>query len=1172
VHTLVGTRAYAPFDVLVERFSAGEVRLAAAGLTGGSLPLVLAELLRRTDKPTLILAADRRSADRLRNDLAFFLREADGGHSPRLLPYPAYDIAPFESISPHPAILAERAACLEALARKQAPLIVAPVEAVMNRIMPREIFQLGRQTVKVGEWIDRDVLLGDLLDLGYRLSPLVEEVGEVSVRGNILDVLPPGVDDPVRLEMFGDEVESVRLFDAAKQVTRKHVDSINLYPCSDVHLGKANAEQFAARLKALAEEQDVPKPRRERLIEEVANRIAFPGTEFFTPLLHDELETLLAHLGAGTVVLVDPAAIEGAVDKFAEKVALRHERAREAGKLCVEPSSLYLDADGLRTALEPLRQLAVGHEAYLEGVEPIVFETFGHGGLREEILARASDAHMLAPLVERLSMWLAGEGRALLVARSLGAADRLERLLTGYELPVTIHTDRSFRNALSGGQGLTRVPILIGDLSAGFVLPGLELAVVCEEEIFGERRRAEAAAKRKTEMLSAFADLDEGDFVVHLKHGVGIYRGLQQMQFGDKPGEYLHLEYASGDKLYVPVDRLNAVQRYVGAGAAPRIDRLGGSTWEKVQTSARKAARQMAKELLKLYAARAAKPGFSFPPPDEIFREFEATFPFEETPDQTRAIADALRDMLAPHPADRLICGDVGFGKTEVAMRAAFLAVLGGKQVAVLVPTTTLAFQHYMSFAERMAPFGVKVEMLSRFVQPRKRKEVIERLGRGEVAVIVGPHALLSKKIQYADLGLLLVDEEQHFGVGQKEKIKQLATDVDVLTFTATPIPRTLHMSMAGIRDLSVINTPPEDRRAIRTFVTRWDEDTIREALEREMQRGGQSFFIHNRVKTIDNVADRIRRLMPRARIAVGHGQMDEKKLEKLMIDFARHQFDILVCTTIVESGLDFPAANTMIIDRADALGLSQLYQLRGRVGRSKRQAYCYLLVPPSGAVTPESRKRLAVLRTFTDLGSGFKIAARDLEIRGAGNLLGAEQSGQIGAVGLEMYTKLLDEEVRRLKGEEVIETFACEVVVHVPAYLPETYVDDVHVRLNLYKRSADAHDDQALAELLSELTDRFGRPPAAVHNLLRVVGLRRRAETLRIKRVEAGFDRIAFEFDDATPVTPGRMVMLIAAQPGRFSLSPDGKLYEKISKQNGPESVFSALEEGLQRLADCVT
>jgi transcription-repair coupling factor (superfamily II helicase) len=991
------------------------------------------------------------------------------------------------------------------------------------------------------------------------------------VRGDIMDVFAPGYELPVRIELFGDEVQSVRLFDPATQTSRAPLRRVELYSCSDVHLGRANAERFAQRLKELADAQDVPKPRRDRLTDEVTHHMAFPGIEFFTPLLHERLDALAAHFGGeGVTVIVEPAEVETALEAFHDKVTARYDRAREAGKLCVRPGDLYLDPAEWRAAIEPLRQLAVGREAYLEHAEPLRFETATHGALREQILAKANTEHMLAPLFEVIERGRTAEGRVVLVSRTPSGADRLERLLLPHRVPVEFRSDLSFVAALSAGQGLSRVPVLLGDLAAGFAIPGLELEVLTEEDIFGERRRTESYARRHVEMLSTFSELGEGDFVVHVKHGVGVYCGLRRLDFGDVPAEFLHLEYAGGDKLYLPVDRLSVVQRYIGAGAVPKIDRLGSTTWLQAKGKARRAARHLAKELLAIYAARASLSGFSFPPPDETFREFEATFPYEETPDQALAIRDALADLQADKPADRLICGDVGFGKTEVALRAAFLAVLGGKQVAVLAPTTTLAFQHFNTFRLRMEPFGVTVGMLSRFVPPPDRRETLKRVTEGGVDVVVGTHMLLGRQVNYKDLGLLIVDEEQHFGVAQKEKIKKLAQSVDALTLSATPIPRTLHMSLTGIRDMSIINTPPEDRLAIRTFVTRWDEDTIREALERELARGGQAFFIHNRVKSLDSVATRIRRLVPQARVGVGHGQMDEKRLEELMIDFAENRYDILVCTTIVESGLDFPLANTIIIDRADALGLAQLYQLRGRVGRSKRRAYCYLIVPPSGAMTPDARKRLAVLRTFTELGSGYKIAARDLEIRGAGNLLGAEQSGQIGAVGFELYTRLLQEEIARLRGEPIEEAVECEVSIQIPAYLPEDYVADVPTRLALYKRIADARHDQDLSELRAELTDRFGKVPEPVQNLLTVVALRRQAEALRIKKIEAGADHVAYEFDESTPITPACLVQLVTANPASLSLTPEGKLYQK-TPDLPPDKMLAVLARGLQRLAEHV-
>ena len=1169
---LIGARRYEPLEKLRQAFADGATKLVATGLANGSGALILAALLRDYAGPTLVLTGDRKHAQTFLDDLAFFLRDPDGADSARLMPYPAYDVAPFESISPHGTIMAQRARCLESLAAGRRPIIVAPIEATMNRVLPRPAFLAGRQTINVPDLFERDVLVADLLAIGYRIVPLVEEVGELAVRGDIIDVFAPAYEQPIRIELFGDEVESIRMFDPGNQTSRTRLDQVVLHACGDVHLGRENAERFAVRVKALADSQDVPRPRRDRLVDEVSHHIAFPGIEFFTPLLHEHLDTLLDHFGGrGLVVHVEPAEVETSREKFWEKVTSRHARAREAGKLVVDVGDLYLAPNDLAAAIAPLRQLVIGQDAYLDDAAPLRFDVGRHESLRDEILARANEPQMLAPLVEIIDAGRAGQGRVLLVSRTPGGADRLERLLAPYESAIEMRPEMPFSAALSAGQGLARVPVLVGELSGGFSLPGLELIVLTEEDVFGVRRRAETFAKRKVEMVSSFSDLAEGDFIVHTRHGVGLYRGLVRLNFAGLAGEFLHLEYAAGDKLYLPVDRLASVQRYVGTGVVPKIDRLGGMAWLATKRKARGAARLLAKELLAIYAARAAQKGFAFPPPDEVFREFEATFPYDETGDQALAIRDVLADMMSERPADRLVCGDVGFGKTEVAMRAAFLSVLGGKQVAVLVPTTTLAFQHFNSFRERLAPFGVKVGMLSRFVSPADQRAAVQRLGEGGIDILIGTHMLLGKRVQFKELGLMIVDEEQHFGVAQKEKIKKIAEAVDIITLTATPIPRTLHMSLTGIRDLSVINTPPEDRLAIRTFVTRWDDDTVREALERELARGGQAFFIHNRIKTLDTVATRIKRLVPHARIGVGHGQMDEKRLEKLMIDFSQGNFDILVSTTIVESGLDFPQANTILIDRADALGLSQLYQLRGRVGRSKRRAYSYLLVPPTGAMTADARKRLAVLRTFTELGSGYKIAARDLEIRGAGDLLGAEQSGHISAVGFDMYTKLLEEETARLRGEKIEEAIECEVAIRLPAYLPEEYVSDVQLRLALYKRIADAEDDADLERLREELTDRFGRLPESVVTLMAIVGLRRRAEKLRIKKIEAGVDRIAFEFDDSTPVTPRLLVGLVASAPRRFSLTPEGKLYHKMPDLS-PETVLERLAEGLQRLADYAT
>ena len=669
--------------------------------------------------------------------------------------------------------------------------------------------------------------------------------------------------------------------------------------------------------------------------------------------------------------------------------------------------------------------------------------------------------------------------------------------------------------------------------------------LVTEEDLFGEKRRRTDRQKPKaSQVISSFGDLQSGDFVVHTLHGIGIYRGLVHLDIGGIPGEYLHLEYAGGDKLYLPIDRLSLVQRYVGGeSGAPHIDKLGGSSWQRVKAKAKKGARRMAKELLHLYAERETRPGHAFAAPDNHYREFEATFPYQETPDQELVIGEVIADMTRPRSMDRLVCGDVGFGKTEIALRAAFLAVVAGKQVAVLVPTTTLAFQHFRTFRGRMDAFGVRVAMLSRFVETKARKNTLEGMRSGAVDIVVGTHQLLGKQIEFGDLGLLVVDEEQHFGVAQKEKIKQLRAEVDVLTLAATPIPRTFHMSLSGIRDLSIINTPPEDRLSVRTFVTRYEAETVREAIARELGRGGQVFFVHNRVKTIFSVAERIRRLAPTATMAVAHGQMDKKDLENILIDFAEEKINLLVSTAIVESGLDFPRANTILIDRADTFGLAQLYQLRGRVGRSDRRAYAYFLIPSGGALTPDARRRLAVLKNFTELGSGFKIAAHDLEIRGAGNILGAEQSGHIHEIGFELYQQLLQEAIAELKGEEVVETLETEVNLRIPAYIPDDYVPDERVRLTFYKRLSELSSDDEEKALAGELADRFGEIPDAVGNLLRILGVKRMASRLYVRSLELGTGGLVLQFDEKTPVSPAHIVDLVQRKPRRFSVTPEGRL-----------------------------
>nr|WP_279384247.1 transcription-repair coupling factor [Geotalea toluenoxydans] len=754
---------------------------------------------------------------------------------------------------------------------------------------------------------------------------------------------------------------------------------------------------------------------------------------------------------------------------------------------------------------------------------------------------------VLKPLVEKLLARQAEQKHVLMVCHQRNQAQRLYEMLSHYNLPLAL-SERDFPGEL--GRSDSQLRIMVGDISRGFQLDEDQLAVIAEEEIFGVRikRRGVSEARRK-QLLTSLAELKPGDYMVHIDFGVGIYRGLQHLTFSGMEGDFLLLEYAGADKLYLPVDRINLVQRYVGAeGVEPHVDKLGGAGWEKTKAKARAAIQEMAGELLKIYAARQVEEGHAFSPPDELYQEFEAAFAYEETPDQQAAIEDVLLDMESKKPMDRLICGDVGYGKTEVALRGAFKAVMDGKQVAVLVPTTILAQQHMETFSARLKSYPVKVEMLSRFRTPKEQKEIIEGVKNGTVDVVIGTHRLLQKDIVFKDLGLLIIDEEQRFGVTHKERLKKYRAVVDIMTLTATPIPRTLYMSLMGIRDLSIIDTPPVDRLAIKTFVARTSDDLIREAVLRELRRGGQIFFVHNRVQTIGAMAEHLQRIVPEAKIAVGHGQMEEKELERVMLSFMHGESNLLLCTTIIESGLDIPTANTLIVNRADTFGLSQLYQLRGRVGRSKQRAYAYLLIPGEGAISADARERLKIIQELTELGAGFRIATHDLEIRGTGDLLGARQSGDIAAVGFELYTELLEEAIRQLKGEELAERVEPEIKLRIPAFIPEDYVREPNQRLIIYKRLTQATSEEDVAEIMGELVDRFGKLPLAALYLVEVMKLRVALKAMLVKEIEFDGKKLVLSFHQKTPVSPDTIIGLIRQQPKKYQFTPDFRLCAELA------------------------
>lgn len=1140
-------------------------RCTCPGLKGSAPAYLLSRLLPVIKRRFLVIAPDQDTAEIFQKELAFFI-----GNSREVAGFPPWDTAPFEEASPVAEVSGQRLDTLFRLQEGRCRVVVTTLAAAAQRVLPRQVLGDSSWYLVAGEEVERDRLLTGLLRLGYQNVPLVEDRGTFAVRGGILDIFPAGLSQPVRIEFFGDEVESIRAFDPETQRSLQPIEELVLLPSREVILTDEIVAAFAPRLKPRCDELDVPPSRRREYLEQVQNA-AYPlGIEYLQPLFHPDLETLGEYLGPGTVtVLLDPAGLEEAAEQMAEELATGERRAAERGIITCRRDELWLPdvsptavTAGSRTLVFPGLELAE------EGEEAIRFRSEENKDLKVDV-SRTTE-HALTPLVNRLGGWQDRGWRTIFVCHHQTQAQRLMDLFSHYPLSPTL-AEGDFPTAAAAVR--ERPVVLVGDISRGFQFTEERLAVIAEEELFGRRvRRRGISEARKKQLLSSLAEMKPGDYIVHVDHGIGWYRGLQHVALGGGiAGDFLHLEYAGGDKLYLPVDRINLVQRYVGAeGAEPKVDKLGGTAWEKTKGKARAAIEEMAEELLALYAERQVREGYAFSAPDEMYREFEAAFAFEETPDQLSAIEDVISDMRHTRPMDRLICGDVGYGKTEVAMRGAFKAVMDGKQVAVLVPTTVLAQQHLETFRERFKEYPVTVEMVSRFRTAAEQKEILAKVKKGEVDILVGTHRLLQSDVLFRDLGLLIVDEEQRFGVVHKEKLKKFRATVDILTLTATPIPRTLYMSLMGIRDLSVIDTPPADRLAIKTIVARSSDELIREAIIRELRRGGQVFFVHNRVQSIGAMAEHLRQLVPEATIGIGHGQMEEKELERVMCDFMHAKFNVLLCTTIIESGLDISAANTLIVNRADTFGLSQLYQIRGRVGRSKVRAYAYLLIPGEGAITADARERLKIMQDLTELGAGFRIASHDLELRGAGDLLGARQSGNIATVGFELYTELLEEAVARLKGESVAERVDPEIKLRVPAFIPEEYVGTPNQRLVIYKRLTQATSEDEVDDIRAELADRFGPLPVAAAYLIEVMKIRVGLTAFLVKEVEFDGRRLIFSFHERTPVSPDTIIALIRKEPKVYRFTPEFQLFVELTDTSF-DGVLGGARNVLKRLALCV-
>jgi len=1121
-----------------------QIRL--SGLTPTARAIYSVLLWQVTERPILIVTDGNKQAETLFDAIeSFFPLLVSSGDKLRPQLLPAIDTLPGQAMSPHAEILESRAVALCRLASERVPITVTPIASALLRIEDADYYRQLYTTLRVGDEIPLDDLILHLESVGYEKRDPVEMVGEYSVRGGILDVFPPESTQPLRMELFGDEIESIRRFEVESQRSVLKLNECTLLPLTEFQKSRTLLAELTGKLR------DSGMPSRELPMDGQP----FAGWELMAPLVRKRPATMFALLAKPLVIWDEPDLTRAAAERLWKRL-----RAEDRAKYC-PPEEVFLEWDELRertsaaTQLE-MRELDTGAGALHISTRP----------------AMSFHGNMPAAIAEARTLVESGHQVAFFCSTT-GELERVADIFHEYSVPYQLGLDQNEptpeylakRPYLAGS--VANIFLIRGNVARGTIFSNQKLAIFGSEDLFDPTDLVAKPATGKQHLGTFSADqfdLKAGDYVVHAEHGVARFLGLREIPQGETKGDYMVLEYAGESKLYVPLTRMDLVQRFRGAGeGAPSLDRMGGATWSKTKTKVKARMRDMAEELVKLYASRRMAEGFQFSPDSNWQREFEDAFEFTETRDQKSAINDIRRDMESPQPMDRLLCGDVGFGKTEVVMRAAFKALGDGKQVAVLAPTTVLAFQHFETFKKRFQSFPVRIDMLSRFRNPKEMKISIADIAEGKVDIAIGTHRLLSKDVEFKDLGLTIIDEEQRFGVKHKERLKEIKKSVDVLTMSATPIPRTLHMSLLGLRDMSVIETPPKDRLSIQTVVAPFQPDLIKSAVELEIQRGGQVYFVHNRIDSIWERAALIQELAPGVRVGVGHGQMGEAALEKVMFQFMHHEFDVFVCTTIVENGLDIPLANTMIIDHAEKYGLSELYQLRGRVGRSNRRAYAYLLVPPDTELTEIARKRLAALKEFSDLGAGFKIAALDLELRGAGNLLGGEQHGHINSVGFDMYVRMLDDAVREMRGEEVAPEIHSSLNLGLDIRIPNTYVADDNQRLRAYKLIAGAAKPEDRERIEKELADRYGPVPEEVRHLLDYALLKTSAEKLGIENIDRRHSALNIKFHQETKVDAARLMQLVSGMQGA-QFTPAGVLRVPIEGMLDAPGVLSFVREQL--------
>ena len=1125
-------------------------------LIGASTSLLAAELALKVERPVLLLANDPRHADQLEAEVRFFAGPGLAVHH-----FVEWETLPWDSFSPHQDIISQRLKVLAALPTLRTGVVIAAVDVLPQRLPPLDYVAARSLSLTCGQILPRREFTDALAAAGYLRVPQVSEHGEFAVRGSLIDVFPMGTDTPVRIDFFDDEIESLRFFSPETQLSGDKIERVDVLPAREVPLDPDAVHDFRDRYRERFEGQ----PGKSRVYRDVSDGIAHGGIEYYLPLFFDETASFADYLPA-TCVVVAPTDLASQLEQFESEARERYELCSlDPERPILSVTETFFAADEIPAWLQRFSQVTYSAQSLAATRSNHNFDTRLPPAMKIE--ARYEDA--AGALLRFLDAF---DGQVMFSTDSPGRREQLFDLLSGRGLDIVRVDDwKAFK-----GLG-TRIGVAVAPIDSGALLPAAGVAIISEQQLFGERsksRRRRRASERDPEtIIRQLNDLQPGSPVVHEEYGIGRYCGLTTLEAGGIAAEFLHLEYADGDKLYVPVHALDLISRYTGASPenAP-LHRLGSDQWAKAKRRAIKKIRDVAAELLDVYARRAARPGHSFHWPQDDYRAFESGFHFELTEDQAHTIDDVLDDLGSDQPMDRVVCGDVGFGKTEVALRATFAAVHGGKQVAVLVPTTLLAQQHGQVFGDRFADWPVRVEVLSRFQTARQVKDIVAGLRSGNVDVVIGTHRLLQHTRDFHDVGLVIVDEEHRFGVRHKETIKSLRSEVDILTLTATPIPRTLNMALGGLREMSLITTPPAERLAVKTFVSEWNDVIIREACLREIKRGGQVYFIHNRVEDIARIEQKLETLVPEASIRIGHGQMPERELEQVMLDFYHRRFNVLLCTTIVESGIDVPTANTIIINRADRFGLAQLHQLRGRVGRSHHRAFAYLLAPPRAVMTADAVKRLEAIDSLEDLGSGFTLATHDLEIRGAGELLGDTQSGQIQEIGFSLYTELLGRAVDSLRAgtEPDLEAplhAGVDINLHIPALLPDDYVPDVHLRLILYKRISAAETAGELRELQVELIDRFGLLPEGARNLMRISAIKKSAAALGIEKIDAADGGGYLVFGDDSRIDPVALVQLVQNESRNFRLQGSHRLQIRDDLSD-IEKRFTAIENILADLA----